>query len=29
MPGFAIAFMGAVSVFFKYAKLYELRLRAR
>jgi glycosyltransferase involved in cell wall biosynthesis len=29
MPGFVIAFMSAVSVFFKYAKLYELRLRAR
>jgi glycosyltransferase involved in cell wall biosynthesis len=27
-PGFAIAVMGAVSVFFKYAKLYELKLRA-
>jgi glycosyltransferase involved in cell wall biosynthesis len=26
-PGLAIAFMSAVSVFFKYAKLYELRLR--
>ena len=24
-PGFAVAVMGAVSVFFKYAKLYELR----
>jgi len=27
-PGFAIAFMGAVSVFFKYAKLYELKLKS-
>ncbi len=27
--GFAIAVMGAVSVFFKYAKIYELRLRTR
>jgi glycosyltransferase involved in cell wall biosynthesis len=27
-PGFAIAVMGAVSVFFKYAKLYELKLKA-
>jgi len=26
MPGFVIAVMGAVSVFFKYAKLYELKL---
>ncbi len=26
-PGFAIAVMGAVSVFFKYAKLYELKLK--
>lgn len=26
-PGFAVAVMGAVSVFFKYAKLYELRRR--
>ncbi len=26
-PGFAVAVMGAVSVFFKYAKLYELKLR--
>jgi glycosyltransferase involved in cell wall biosynthesis len=26
-PGFAVAVMGAVSVFFKYAKLYELRGR--
>ena len=26
-PGFAVAAMGAVSVFFKYAKLYELRCR--
>ena len=24
-PGFAVAVMGAVSVFFKYAKLYELQ----
>jgi hypothetical protein len=24
-PGFAVAVMGSVSVFFKYAKLYELR----
>jgi glycosyltransferase involved in cell wall biosynthesis len=28
MPGFAVAVMGAVSVFFKYAKLYELKLKA-
>ncbi len=28
-PGFAVAFLGAVSVFFKYAKLYELKLKAR
>jgi glycosyltransferase involved in cell wall biosynthesis len=27
VPGFAIAAMGAVSVFFKYAKLYELKLK--
>jgi glycosyltransferase involved in cell wall biosynthesis len=27
-PGFAAAVMGAVSVFFKYAKLYELTLKA-
>jgi glycosyltransferase involved in cell wall biosynthesis len=26
-PGFAVAVMGAVSVFFKYAKLYELQRR--
>ena len=26
-PGFAIAAMGAVSVFFKYAKLYEFQRR--
>jgi len=28
-PGFVVAVMGAVSVFFKYAKLYELRGRRR
>jgi glycosyltransferase involved in cell wall biosynthesis len=28
-PGFAIAVMGAVSVFFKYAKLYELKLNEK
>jgi glycosyltransferase involved in cell wall biosynthesis len=27
IPGFAVAVMGAVSVFFKYAKLYELQKR--
>jgi glycosyltransferase involved in cell wall biosynthesis len=27
-PGFAVAVMGAVSVFFKYAKLYELRRKS-
>jgi glycosyltransferase involved in cell wall biosynthesis len=27
-PGFAVAVMGAVSVFFKYAKLYELERRS-
>jgi hypothetical protein len=27
-PGFAIAVMGAVSVFFKYAKLYELQRKS-
>lgn len=27
-PGFAVAVMGAVSVFFKYAKLYEIRGKA-
>jgi glycosyltransferase involved in cell wall biosynthesis len=27
IPGFAVAAMGAVSVFFKYAKLYELQCR--
>jgi glycosyltransferase involved in cell wall biosynthesis len=28
-PGFAVAVMGAVSVFFKYAKLYELQRKDR
>jgi glycosyltransferase involved in cell wall biosynthesis len=28
IPGFAVAVMGAVSVFFKYAKLYELKLKS-
>jgi glycosyltransferase involved in cell wall biosynthesis len=28
-PGFTVAVMGAVSVFFKYAKLYELRGKGR
>jgi glycosyltransferase involved in cell wall biosynthesis len=28
-PGFTVAVMGAVSVFFKYAKVYELRRRIR
>jgi glycosyltransferase involved in cell wall biosynthesis len=28
-PGFAVAVMGAVSVFFKYAKLYELQSKGR
>jgi glycosyltransferase involved in cell wall biosynthesis len=29
LPGLTVAVMGSVSVFFKYAKLYELRLAAR
>ncbi len=29
MPGFTVAVMGAVSVFFKYAKLHELRIKSR
>jgi len=29
LPGFVVAVMGSVSVFFKYAKLYELRLKDR
>jgi glycosyltransferase involved in cell wall biosynthesis len=29
VPGFAVAVMGAVSVFFKYARLYELKLKPR
>ena len=29
IPGLMVAFMGAVSVFFKYAKLYELQRGAK
>jgi glycosyltransferase involved in cell wall biosynthesis len=29
LPGFVVAVMGSVSVFFKYAKLYELQLKNR
>jgi glycosyltransferase involved in cell wall biosynthesis len=29
LPGFAVAVMGSVSVFFKYAKLYELHIKSR